>query len=79
MPSRAMTRGFALKLGMELVPADIDGIDFGRAAGDQHVGEAPGRGANIERHPSFGVKAEGIERRRELEAAAGNIGAGLAG
>ena len=67
----ATTRGLASRsVGVELVPADIDGVDFGRPAGEQHLGEAPGRGADIERHPSFGVEAEGIERGCELEAAA---------
>ena len=51
---------------MELVAADIDGIDLGGAAGEQHLGEAPGRGADIERHPPLSLEAEGVERRFEL-------------
>ena len=69
--------GVGPELGMELAPADIHGIDFGRAPGDQDVGEAAGRGADVERHPPLGVEAERIERRREFEAAPGNIGAGV--
>ena len=63
------------ELGVELAAADIDRIDFGRSAGDQHVGEAAGRGADIERYRTLRVEAEGIERRRELSSAAGDVGA----
>ena len=62
---------------MELAPAHIHGVDLGRAAGDQDLGEASGRGAEIERHPALGIETESIERRLELETAAGHVGAGL--
>ena len=79
VPSRATTLGLTLSLAWSWPAADIHGVDFGRAAGDQHVGEAPGRGADIERHPPLGVEAEGVERRRELDPAARNVGAALRG
>ena len=44
----------------ELAVADIDGVDLPRAARQQHIGEAAGRGADIERDPS-GVDAEMVE------------------
>ena len=33
---------------MQLTAADIDGIDAARAAREQHLGEAAGRGADVE-------------------------------
>ncbi len=61
---------------MQLVAAHINGVDLGRAAGEQHFGEAAGRGADIERHPALRVQAEGFERGFELETAAGDVVAG---
>lgn len=61
---------------MELPSADIDGIDLGRAAGEQHVGEASGRGADIERNPPRRLQPEGLQGGRELEPAAGDVGRG---
>jgi hypothetical protein len=61
---------------VELQATDIDGIDLGRAAGEQHVGEASGRGADIESHPPRRFQPEGIQRGGELEPAAGDIGRG---
>ncbi len=58
--------GVGAELGVELVAPDIDGIDLGRAAGEQNLGEAPGRGADIERHPPLNLEAEGVERRLEF-------------
>ena len=54
------------ELGVKLAAADIDRIDFGGSACDQHVGEAAGRGADIERYRTLRVEAEGIERGCEL-------------
>jgi hypothetical protein len=58
---------------MELPTADIDGIDLGRPAGEQHIGEPSGRGADVESHPPLGVEAESIEGGGKLEPAAGDI------
>ena len=57
---------------MKLVAPDIDGVDAGSAALEQHLGEASGRGANIERDEALRVEAEGVERRCQLEPAAGD-------
>ena len=62
--------------GVELVAADIDGVDMGGIPPQQHVGEAAGRSADIEAGQAGGVEAEGVERRRELETAAGDVGVG---
>ena len=59
---------------MKLVPPDIDGVDAGSAALEQHLGKASGRGANIERDEALRVEAEGVERRCQLEPAAGDEG-----
>ena len=48
---------------MQLVPPHIDCEDAGSAALEQHLGEASGRGANVERDEALRVEAEGIERR----------------
>ncbi len=63
------------ELGMELAAADVDRIDLGRAARDQDIAEAAGRGAEIERDRIFWVKAEGIQRRREFLPAARDVAA----
>ena len=63
------------ELGVKLAAADIDRIDFGGSACDQHVAEAAGRGADIERYRTLRVEAEGIERGCELFSAAGNVAA----
>ena len=57
---------------MKLVAPDIDGVDAGSAALEQHLGEASGRGANIECDEALRVEAEGVERRCQLEPAAGH-------
>ena len=59
---------------MELAVADIDGEDLPSAAGDEYMGEAAGRGADIERDPAQRIEAEGVEGGRELKAAAGDVG-----
>ena len=62
---------------MKLVAPDIDGEDAGSAALEQHLGEAPGRGANIERDEALRVEAKSVERRCQLEPAAGDEGRGI--
>ncbi len=59
---------------MQLVAADVDRVDEARAARQQHLGEAAGRGAHIEAYPAGRIEqrvgAETVERTRELEGAA---------
>ena len=54
--------------------ADVDGVDPGGAALQQHVGEAAGRGADVERHHARGIDAEMVEAVGELEPASGDVG-----
>ena len=62
----------------ELAAADIDRIDLGGAAGEQHIGEAAGRSADVEADPTRGIDAEMIERMGELQPAARDPGVVLA-
>jgi hypothetical protein len=39
---------------VELIAANINGIDLGRASLEQHICEAPGRFAEVESHPPVG-------------------------
>ena len=55
---------------IELAVADVERDDAGRAALEQHVGEAAGRRADVERAAPVRVDAERVERVRELDAAA---------
>src|SRR5882724_1498612 len=54
----------------QLPVSDIDGVDLGGAARQQHVGEAAGRGADVEPDAAGRVDGEMIEGMRELQAAA---------
>src|SRR5262249_60396840 len=54
----------------ELPMTDIDGIDAPGTAGQQYVGEAAGRGADVERDALLGLDRKMIERVGELDAAA---------
>ncbi len=58
--------------------ADIHRVDFRRTAGKQHVGEAAGRGADIDGGQSFHVEPEMLQRVGELHAAARDPGMFLA-
>src|SRR5688572_18909659 len=58
----------------ELVGADVDREHLHRPALEQYVGEAAGRGADVERHRARHVPAEMIERMSELDAAARDPG-----
>jgi hypothetical protein len=62
--------GVGAKARVKLAVADVNCIDSGRAAGEQDIAEASGRGAEVERHPPPRVEAEGVERRGELQPAA---------
>ncbi len=55
---------------MQLVAADVDRVDPARAARQQHLGEAAGRGADVEADAAGDVEAEPVERMRELDAGA---------
>ena len=52
----------------ELGAPHVDGVDDPRAASEQHVGEAAGRGAGIEAGEAGRVDLEGVERCLELVA-----------
>ena len=58
---------------VQLPAADIDRVDLGRAAFEQHLREAAGRGADIEADAAFRIEAEMVERRRQFHAAARDI------
>src|SRR3546814_4451723 len=53
-----------------LAASDVDGIDLRRAARQRHVGEAAGRGADVEAAEAGGVDREAVEGMRQLDAAA---------
>ena len=55
---------------VQLAAADVQGDDPRGAALQQAVGEAAGRGADVERVRARDVPAEPVEHRRELVAAA---------
>ena len=58
---------------VELAAADIDGDHRARAAAQQAVAEASGRGADVDAVESRRVDREAVERRLELEPAAGDV------
>ncbi len=62
----------AERLG-QLAAADIEGVDAGGAALQQDVGEAAGRGADIERDQPPRIDLERVERGRQLVTAAADI------
>ena len=64
---------------VQLAVPDIHGPDLGRAAGQQHLGEAARRGAEVERHQTGGVDAEDIERMHELQRRARDPGQRVSG
>ena len=55
--------------------ADVDTGDVGGAALQQAVGEAAGRGTDVEAVATRRIEREGVEGRRELVAASGDVGA----
>ena len=58
----------------KLAVADIDGIDTHRAMVEQDIGEAAGRGADIEADPPGRIDAETLDAVGQLQAAARNPG-----
>ena len=65
--------------GVELAVPDVDGDHAFRPAPEQHVGEAAGRGADVEAGEARGIEPEGVERGGELDAAARDIRVGRLG
>jgi site-specific DNA recombinase len=65
--------GVSAELVDELVGADIDGVDLGRAVLEQAVREAAGGGADIEAGPALRRDAEGGEGALHLQAAATDV------
>ncbi len=76
---RALTRSrrtharVGAKLRVELSVADVDRVDARRAALEQTVREAPGRGAHVQANLPGGVDPERVEGRRELDASARDV------
>ena len=62
----------------ELAVADVDGDDLGGAPAEQHLGEAAGGGAGVERPPALDGDRERVEGAQQLVRAAGDP-AGLVG
>ena len=60
------TRGIASQRLGELSATDVERIDPARAALEQDIGEAAGRGAHIERDQTGKVDLEGVERGGQL-------------
>ena len=61
------------QLPRELAVADVDRRDPRRAALDEHVGEAAGRGADVQRGAPADGDAERVERVGQLDAAAPGV------
>ncbi len=59
---------------MQLSAADIERIDAPRAAREQNLGKSAGRCADVEADAARGIEPEMIERRRQLDPAAGDEG-----
>ena len=53
---------------------DIDGINLGRTAVQQHVGEAAGRGTDIQANPPRRINGEMIQRMGQFDTAARHPG-----
>jgi hypothetical protein len=53
--------------------ADIQRDHVDGAAAEQHVGEAPGRGADVEAVAAYDIDREGVQGVRELEPAAADV------
>ncbi len=54
----------------ELAAADIEGVYAAGVALDQQVGEAPGRGTDVQAHEPDGFDPESVESRAQLEPSA---------
>ena len=58
---------------VELSASDVERDHVSGAALQQDVGEAAGRGADVERTLAGRIDAEGVERVRQLDAAAADV------
>ena len=58
---------------VEQAVADVDRVHPRRAALEEAVGEAAGRGADIEADETRGIDGEGLQGRRQLVPAAGDV------
>ena len=74
-----MLRGIPGNDGVKLAVADVDAGHMSGAARQQDMGKAAGGGADVQRLFAGRVYGEGVERRRELDAAARNPRIGRAG
>jgi len=61
------------QIGMELIVADIDGVDLGCSVLEQAVGEAPGRCPDVQADLPLGADTELLQRGLELLAAPGHV------
>src|ERR1700678_4536461 len=59
---------------MQLLAPDIDGEHPAGAVGEQHLGEAAGRRADVETDVILDVERMSLQRARQLDAAARDIG-----
>jgi hypothetical protein len=59
---------------VELAVAHVERVHPARAALEQDVGEAAGRGAHVQGDGARDVQPPGVERRRQLEPAAADVG-----
>ena len=71
--SSTVTRGSSPDLRMQLAVADVERDHPRGAALQQHVGEAAGRGADVEAVEPGDVEAERVERIRELVSGARDV------
>ena len=69
---RDHARIVAQRLG-ELATPDVEGVHANGATLQQHVREAAGRGAHVERRQAGRIDLEGVERRGQLVAAAADV------
>ena len=77
-PSMTRTRGSARSSGASWPWPDVDRPDLRRPRLEQHLAEAAGRGAEIERHRARRVEPEGLERVPELQRRPRDVGQGIA-
>ena len=64
----------AAQRGMQLLAPDVDREHQAGAVGEQHLGEAAGRGADVETDMILDVDRIVLQRARQLDAAARDKG-----
>ena len=72
-PSRETTRGSLASFGWSWPCADVDRVNLRGAALEQHLGEAAGRGAEVEGDAAGRRVAEMVERGDEFQAPARDV------